>query len=63
MAGRSLKMANKALEATPTAACAGRCAVTPAAFVRFAGTTSARAAVVPAPLGHRYRYGVPQLCR
>jgi hypothetical protein len=54
---------NPALQATPTNAEAGRSAVTPAALIRFAGATSACAAVAPAPLGHRYSYGVPELDR
>jgi hypothetical protein len=54
---------NPALQATPTNAEAGRCAVTPAAGIRSAGSTSAAAAVAPTPLGYRYSYGVPELDR
>ena len=58
-----VRLSNYALEATPTNASAGRFAVTPAAGIRFAGTTAGYAAVAPAPLGYRYGYGVPQLWR
>ena len=58
-----VRLSNYALQATPTSAEAGRSAVTPAAGIRFAGSTAGYAAVAPAPLGCRYSYGVPELDR
>jgi hypothetical protein len=46
-------LSNKTVQATPTNAAVIRCAVTPAAC----------AALVPAPLGYPFWYGVPDLIR
>ena len=46
-------MPNKTVQATPMNVAVIRCAVTPAAC----------AALVPAPLGHPFWYGVPDLIR
>jgi len=48
-----LNKPNKTVQATPTNAVVIRCAVTSAAC----------AALVPAPLGHPFWYGVPDLFR
>ena len=54
---------NQALQATPTDASAGRSAVTPAALIRFGGTTAGYEAVAPALARLHAWYGVPELNR
>jgi hypothetical protein len=58
-----VRLSNYALQATPTNAEAGRFAVTPAALIRFAGSTAGYAAVAPALARLHAGYGVPELDR